>query len=107
MVSCTAEHSKNRDPAKLVLFTFFKGMSPTSSPIKETKAKASYTVKFEMSVDLSHDSTRGRSIENVVEDIGDFILDNDEFWDSFPFVMGASVDCVAIKQNSNNIEPAK
>jgi hypothetical protein len=96
------KHSKNQSVVKLVLFTFFKGMSPTSSPIKETKAKTSYAVKLEIDFDIYHDTTSGRSIENLVEDIQDYILDNQELWDSFPFIAGACTSLISINQNSGN-----
>ena len=78
-------------------------MSPAQSPIKETRAKTSYTLTFEISIDIHHDNTSGRFIENVASDIEDFLSDNDEFWETFPSVIGTAISIKDIHHNYNEI----
>lgn len=62
---------------------------------------ASYTIKFELDVDVRLDTTKGRSITAVGEDIADFLMDNDEFWDAFPSVQGMSIVHKEDRLNAN------
>jgi hypothetical protein len=77
-------------------------MSSPPSLVKEPPARTSYTAKFLISFDIHHDNTKGRSIENVVADIEDYVMDNEEFWETFPCVIGAYVDTQEIIQNKGD-----
>jgi hypothetical protein len=77
-------------------------MSSPTSPIKEPPAKTSYTASFNISFDIHHDNTKGRSIENVINDIQDYLAENEEFWETFPSVIGSCMDTPLILQNEND-----
>jgi len=76
-------------------------MSSASSLLKETPAKTSYTATLEFTIDIHHDNTKGRSVEHLINDIEDFLSENEEFWETFPSVIGTSIGLKEIHQNIN------
>lgn len=67
-----------------------------ASALKDT-AKTAYRLQWTLTVDVSHDTTKGRTIENLALDIEDELLGDtgDEIWNSF-----SAIDQVSISQDS-------
>jgi hypothetical protein len=76
-------------------------MVPAESRVKERPVTASYTIKLELEIDVHFDTTKGRKIEDFANDVMDYLGDNEEFWESFPSVIGMSTALTDAHLNPN------
>jgi hypothetical protein len=84
------------------MFNSKSAMTPTESRVKERPVMASYTIKYEVSVDISVDTTKGRPIEGYADDMADMLMDNEDLWDGCPWMQGMAVSITDYKLNKNS-----